>query len=128
MYAVTIEPLNAIVFLAVPPGDGPWSVVEGVELDLPSNYDARPEGAPPPEQLVCRSASDPKVFKVFNDSRDVPPAEFHSTGKTFGGFFSERTWRRFREKLAGHMKFLEIPDDDPPGAFDEAMRLIREAR
>jgi hypothetical protein len=41
MYAVTIEPLNAIVFLAVPPGDGPWSVVEGVELDLPSNYDSR---------------------------------------------------------------------------------------
>jgi hypothetical protein len=128
MFAVTVVPLNAVVFLTGPPGDGPWSVVEGVELDLASNYGLWPEGSPCPEQVVCVSTSDPKYFKVFKYSREIPLAEFQSTGRTFGGFFSERAWRRFREKLAGQMKFLEIPDDDPPGAFDEAMRLIREAR
>jgi hypothetical protein len=114
MYAVTIERLQGIYFLTEPPGKGPWSVAEGVELDIPSNYDAWPEGAPSPEQVVCVSTSNPKTYKVFKYARDIDPKEFRNTGKVFGGLFSKRAWKAFRKSLAKHMAYLEIPDDDPP--------------
>jgi hypothetical protein len=128
MYAVTLEPLNSVYFLAERPGDGPWTVEEGVDLDLASGYDVWHEGSPCPEQVVGVSTSDPKLYKVFKYSRDMNPDDFKSTGKTFGGFFSKRSWERFKSKLPGFLAVAEIPDEDPPGAYDEAMRMIREGR
>jgi hypothetical protein len=128
MYAVTLEPLNSVYFLADRPGDGPWTVDEGVELDLTPQCDIWLEGSPRPEQEVTVSVSDPKHYKIFKYSRDIDPELFRPTGKRFGGIFSKRVWEKFAMGLQNELRVRAIPDDDPPGAFDEAMRLIREAR
>ena len=44
MYAVTIGPLKSVFFLSEDPGQGPWVVESGIDLDFPSNYDLWPEG------------------------------------------------------------------------------------
>jgi hypothetical protein len=125
MYAVTIEPLNSVFFLTDDPGEGPWAVEGGAQLDIPSNYDLRPKGAPPPEQVVCVSTSDPKHFKIFKYSRDINPSEFRPTGKSFGGLLSKRTWQSFRDSLSKHLAFLNIPDDDPPVTLEPPLRAIQ---
>ena len=38
LYAITIEPLNTIVFAAERPEDNPWEVHEGVALDAAPLY------------------------------------------------------------------------------------------
>lgn len=116
MYAVTIEPLKAVFFLAEDPGEGPWNVEGGIDLDFPPNYDLWPEGSPMPEQVVCVSTTDPKHFKVYKYNQDIDPDEFRSTRMTFGGFYSRRAWERFTSKLSAHLRFANIPDDQPPVA------------
>jgi hypothetical protein len=111
--AVTIEPLNAVFFLGErPPGDQ-WNVRDGVWLDVPANYDARPAGAECPEQVLCVSTSDPKHYKIFNDYKDVNENEFRPIGKRFGGVYSRSTWERFVKNLPATLEFLRISDDEP---------------
>jgi hypothetical protein len=126
MYAVTIDALNSIVFLEEGPGEGPWTVQEGAELDIPSNI-ARHPGGGPPEPVLGVSTTDPDHFKLFVDTRDVVPSGFRPSGRRFGGLFSRRVWERFKAILPGHLEVLDGPDTDPPGAFEEAMRHIRES-
>lgn len=128
MFAVTIEPLPSVFFLADRPGQGPWKVEEDIDLDLPAGFDLWHEGTPSPEQVVCVSTSDPKHFKVFRYTRDIDPEQFIPTGRSFGGFFSRKAWERFQSNLPTLLAHYTVPDDDPPGAHDEAMRLIRGAR
>lgn len=129
MYAVTIEPLNSMIFLADRPDTEHGEVLEDVQLDLPplDLFLLWPEGMDRPESVLCRSTSDEKHFKVFKNPKDIEPSGFQPTGKTFGGFFSKASWDRFVEQLPAHLKFLAIPDNDPPGAWEEAYRNILRA-
>ncbi len=120
IYAVTVEPLNSIFFLAeAPEGDG-WDVQEGVSLDIPSNYDAWPEGAECPEQVLCTSTSDPKHYKLFKYAKDIDRGEFRPTGRNFGGVYSHSSWERFVKHLPATLAVLEIPDSVPAGTSAES--------
>ena len=64
LYAVTIEPLNAIFFVSDRPDDNQWEVQEGVELDIIPLYGTWTPDLGPLHQTLCVSTSDPKHFKV----------------------------------------------------------------
>jgi hypothetical protein len=96
MYAVSIEPLRGVYFLDTLPDsvrdaaskDNRWKVHEGVELDLPLNYDTWSDGAECPEQILCTAVSDPNHYRMFKYRRDIEPAEFTPTGKHFADIYS----------------------------------------
>ncbi len=133
MYAVTIEPLRGVYFLETLPDsvrtkaaeDDHWKVEEGVELDLPLNFGTWSEGAEPPEQVLCRSVSDPKLYKIFKYRRDIDPAEFQPTGKHFAGIHARSTWDRLMKILPARLALEELPDTEPPGATEEAVAAIK---
>jgi hypothetical protein len=125
LYAVTIEPLNAIYFVSERPEADRWKVQEGVELDIPFNYDTWPEGAECPEQILCTSISEPNHYKIFKYRRDIDPTEFRPTGKHFGGVYSRTTWARFMKNLPTSLAVQDLPDTEPPGATDAAVAMIK---
>jgi len=128
LYAVTIEPLDAIFFLSEPPqGDG-WHVQEGVWLDVPANYDTWPEGEKPPEQVLCTSIADPLHYKLVKYKADIDSAEFKPTGKHFGGVYSRSSWARFVNNLPAALAVVGVPDRERPGATDEAVAAIKQRR
>jgi hypothetical protein len=126
LYAVTIEPLNSVAFLADRPEEGElWTIEEGIELDLPPFYFPWPEGTSRPEELLYVSTSNPKHYKLFKNRRGIDPAEFQEAGKRFGGVFSKSTWERFSKTLEAWKPFFEIPDDEPLGATGEAISALK---
>jgi hypothetical protein len=124
LYAVTIEPLNAIFFLAELPSADPWEVQEGVEIDIPPNYVTRSHSLEPLEQILCVSISDPNHYRIYKRKNDIDLREFRPTGKHFGGTYSKSAWARFMKNLPGSLEFQDFPEDEPPGATDEAIDLI----
>jgi hypothetical protein len=125
LYAVTIDPLNAIYFVSERPEADPWKVQEGVELDIPFNYDIWPDNEECPEQILCASVSEPNRYKIFKYKRDIDPTEFRLTGKHFGGLYSRTTWARFMTNLPTSLAVQDVPDSEPPGATDEAVAAIK---
>jgi hypothetical protein len=128
MYAVTVDPLNAIFFLAERPEGGGWSVQEGVGLDVPSNLAEWPEGAERPEQILCESTSHPNHYKMFKYKKDINPAEYRPTGRHFGGIFSQPGWERFMKTLPAALATQEVPDNEPPGATEESVNAVKRRR
>ncbi len=47
---------------------------------------------------------------------------------TYGGAYTPAMWERFTTGIPAMKAFHAIPDDDPPGAVDLALRYLREAR
>jgi hypothetical protein len=126
LYAVTIEPLNAVFFVSEKPLGAGWDVQDGVGLDVPSNFDAWPEGAKRPEQILCAAVSDPLHYKIFKHSSDIDLSEYRPTGKHFGGVYSRSSWARFFEHLPAALDVVNVPDREPPGATDEAVAAIKQ--
>ena len=124
LYAVTIEPLNAIFFLAERPDADPWKVQEGVELEIPTNFVTWRDGGEPPEQILCVSASDPNHYKIFKNEKDIDPSGFQPTGKHFGGMYSKLAWARFMKNLPSWLASQDFPDSEPPGATNKAIDLM----
>ncbi|HKI19403.1 MAG TPA: hypothetical protein VKA15_16070 [Isosphaeraceae bacterium] len=125
LYAVTIEPLNAIFFVSERPDGDEWEVQQEVSLDVPANYAAHPRDAEPPEQVLCRSTVDHNHFRVYNHLRDVDTAAFQPVGRHFGGIFSKSSWDRFVNQVPGALRVLDICVDEPPGATEEAVAAIK---
>jgi hypothetical protein len=124
MYAVTIQPLNAVFFVGVPPGDVPGDIQDNVEIDIPSYIYLLPGGEERPEQVLCVRKTDPKHYKLYKFQRDVDSGKYTPIGKNFGGIYSGETWERFRELLPRYLEFAAIPDDDADEAADEALRAL----
>ena len=128
MFAVSIKSWNSLYFLMNRPDGDRWEVEEGVEVDIPPNYDVWPERAQCPQHVLCRSTLNPKHFKLFKCEKDVDRGAFLPTGKNFGGVFAKSTWERFAQGLLSKLARPETAVADPPGAFEEALRAIRGAR
>ena len=128
MYAVTIEPLNAVLFLGDRPEGKDWEVQDDVELDLDPNYALWPAGTDAPEQVLCVSTSDPKLYTVYRYAREVDREKYLPTGRNFGGVFSRSAWERFRKVLAKSIENGTIPGDDPSDAPLVVGREVRGAR
>jgi hypothetical protein len=65
---------------------------------------------------------------MFWCNEKIDRSEFIPTGMLFGGIYSQSMWARLVEALPGIKAFNAITGNDPPGAMDEALRYIREAR
>jgi hypothetical protein len=126
LYAVTIDPLEAIFFLGEPPEQNCWQVQEGVELDLPFNFGTWPEGEEPPEQVLCTSISEPNHYKMFKYKRDINLSEFKPTLMQFGGIYSRSTWARLMKNLPAALAVHNVPDRETPGATERAVKLIKQ--
>jgi hypothetical protein len=109
LYAVTIEPLNAIFFVSERPDDNGWEVQEGVSLDITSNFNIGPEDPEEAEHVLCVSTADPKYFKLFKNRRDIDPTQFRPAGRHFGGLFAGASWERFEKDLPTALATLETP-------------------
>ena len=99
MHAVTVEPLHSMFFVAGAPGANGWSVEEDVEIEIANNIGLWSDGAPLPDQVLCRSLRSRNVFKIYKYEREVDLAEYEPTGLEFGGVFSRASWERFAERL-----------------------------
>jgi hypothetical protein len=126
LYAITIEPLNTIVFVAERPEDNPWGVQEGVALDAAPLYGTWTADRGSLEEILCVSISEPKYFKVFRDQRDVDLAQFRPTGRHYGGIFSKPTWERFAKLAATGLATLDIGtnEHEPVRTPEDAVALI----
>src|SRR5262245_46958831 len=126
LYAVTIEPLNVIAFVYDPPGDHPWDVEEGVELDINPLFGTWTPDLGPLHQTLCVSTTDPKYYKVFQHSKDLRNKEFRPTGRRFGGVFSKATWERYVKRAPSLIAALCSEDEDPIGETREAVASIEQ--
>jgi hypothetical protein len=125
LYAVTVEPFNAICFISERPDDNPWEVQEGVGLDAAPLFGRWTPEREPFEQILCVSTSDPYYFKVFRNQRDIDPSQFRPTGRHFGGIFSKPTWERFARLAAREGAIRDSDGDEPPGATEAAIAMIK---
>jgi hypothetical protein len=124
LYAITIEPLNTIVFVSERPENNPWEVQEGVALDAAPLYGTWTADRGSFEEILCVSTSVPTCFKVFRDQRDIDRAQFRLTGRHYGGIFSKPTWERFAKLASTGLATLDIGTDEPVEAPEEAIALI----
>jgi hypothetical protein len=121
LYAVTVEPLNAVYFVSDRPDDNPWEVQEGVELEIDPLYGTWTPDLGPLHQTLCVSTSNPKYFRVFLHSRDPGIKEFRPTGRHFAGFFSKAAWERIAKSAPGIITALCTGDDEPLVDLQEAV-------
>ncbi len=125
LYAVTVEPFNAICFVSERPDDNPWEVQEGVGLDIPFNLTKGPSDGEDAWPILCISTSDPRYYKLFKYRRDIDPAQFRPVERHFGGLFSKPTWERFAKLAAREGAIRDSDGDEPPGATEEAVAMIK---
>lgn len=123
LYAVTIEPLNTVIFLHERPDNSPWKVEEGVELDINPLFGTWTPDREPLHQTLCVSISNPKFYRVFHHSKDIGNRGFRPTGRHFGGLFSKATWEQFVKKAPGMIAALRW-DDEPLGETEAALAAI----
>ena len=86
MIAVITE--RSIVFAnSIAPGYG-GRIRQNVKLDLlPEDYDASPDGAEIPQQVLAESETEPGRYRLFKYQREIRGSGFRATGRNFGGTF-----------------------------------------
>ncbi len=125
LYAVTIESLNGIYFVADRPDDNPWEVQEDVSLELDPLYGTWTPDLGPLRQTLCVSTSDPNYFRVFLHSKDIPSKKFRPTGRRFGGFFPKAAWERFAKEAPTALAMLAAGEDSPVGTTDDLLTAVK---
>ena len=135
-YLVTIPPTFISFAVVDGPGEGNgtladhegWQIEEGAVVEIVPDLYKWAEGAPAPRATLCRSNTDPKHYKVFNQPTDVPD-EFEPTGNNFGGVYSHQRWERYvRDSIPILLKLYQVADTDPPELVDETIRSIQRVR
>jgi hypothetical protein len=126
LYAVIVEPFNAICFVSERPDDNPWEVQEGVGLDITSNFYKGPWDTEEARPILCVSTSDPKYYKLFKYKRDIDLTQFRPVERHFGGLFSKPSWERFAKHAPAAIATLDIEVDEPPGATEAAVAAIKQ--
>jgi hypothetical protein len=127
--AVTIPEMYTTFFLGeLPENREGLKVDEGAWVEIPEDLSLWPEGTVAPQQTLCRSTTDPKIYKVFKYDSQIDRSMFMPTGTTYGGVYTREMWERFVRDLPDIKAFHAIKGNDRPGAMDEVLRSIREAR
>jgi len=127
---VKIRGLNTLYSLKELPEDRSELdlVEEGAWISVPPEItDWPPEVTDPPPPTVARSKVDPKKYRLFRLAGDVEPAGYEPTGLSYGGVRTPEGWRRRVRMISADRAFAAIPPD-PPGVWEEAMRIMRENR
>jgi hypothetical protein len=103
--------------------------LEGVTLDAPDDVDQKPEGRSFPDPELCVDASDPRHYRVFKFSRDVPGSGFVPTGKAHTVVRGAGEWRRFLESLRRLDAIGRDTDEsDTPETWATVQRLLDAGR
>jgi hypothetical protein len=128
--AVKVPEMDAIIFLKtdVPENRAGLEFIEGAWLEISPNDHLRSNAVEECRYALCRSKIDPRHFKLFWCDAEIDRSEFEPTEMHYGGFYTESMWDRLVVLLPGLKTFNAIGGNDPPGAMDQAMRYIREAR
>ena len=132
-FAILMQPGNAMVFFRngqpdpaeVPPK---WKLLEGATLD-PDSYlglGEWPEGTESPEQPLCVSIKDPKIYKIYKYNKEIDLSNFCPTGINYGGcyVYTKEFWAKFLDYRDTLLADLSVPDNDPPEAMDEILREL----
>ena len=127
LYAVTIEPLNAIYFVSDHPDECAWEVQEGVEFQLTPIFGTWTPDLGPLRQILCVSNSDPKYYRVLTNPRDRDLASLglRPTGRDFGGLFPKAAWERFAKRAPSALAILAIGDPEPAPAAEEVVTAMK---
>jgi hypothetical protein len=127
---VKIHGLNTLYYLIeLPEKTDELEIVEGGTIEIPPDIGDWPIGTErPPIRTLAVSKTDPKQFKLFKYPDQVEAAGFEPTGLNYGGAYSPWQWKKLVEIIPSMKAFEAIGGNDRPGAMDEAMRYIREAR
>lgn len=127
---VKVPGLDTIYSLMeVPAGRDGLVIEEGAWIEVPPDIVDWPDGADrPPSPTLGVSRSDPGHYRLFKRPEEVEAAGFEPTGKSFGGHYSPSQWERLVRRIPSMRAFEAIKGNDRPGAMDEALRYIREAR
>jgi hypothetical protein len=128
LYAVTIDPLNAIFFVSERPDGDTWEVQDGVSLDIPFNFTVKEREPDDAETILCKSTSDPRYYKLFKNTRDIDSDQFRSVGRRFGGLFSKPSWERFAKLVPAGIGLIDVSAEEPPGATERAVAAIKAGR
>lgn len=126
LYAVTVEPLNAIYFVTDRPDDCEWEVEEGVELEVIPLFGTWTPDLGPLRQSLYASTDEPRHFKAFLHSKDQSLPGFRPTERRFGGLFSKAAWERFAQQAPRALATLAISVDEPPGATEAAIAALNQ--
>jgi hypothetical protein len=126
--AVTIPEMFTTIFVAELPEhrDASLMIEPGAWVEVPEDLYLWPEGTIAPEQMLCRSTIDPKVFKVFKYNRDIDRSQFVPTGPNYGGVYSREMWERFVEGLPGLRSFYAISAENSSAVVDETLPNLHE--
>jgi hypothetical protein len=127
---VKIHGLDAIYYLPELPDEGDdWEIEEGAWVEVGPDVEDDPTGPDRPASwTLAISKDDPKHYRLFKYPEGVESAGFEPTGRSYGGVYSRSMWERLAEAIPWMRSFEAIGGNDPPGAMDEALRSIREAR
>ena len=130
---VKIPELNTIFFVAelkeIPEARDGVEIEEGAWVEVPKDIADWPIGTDrPPLRTLGVSKNNPKHYREFKYPAEVEKAGFEPTGMTYGGAYSPSQWERLAERIPALKAFEAITGNDRPGAMDEALRYIREAR
>jgi hypothetical protein len=129
---VKIPELNTIYFVAqlkeLPEAGEGVEVEEGAWVEVPRNIADWPIETDRPPRTLGVSKTNPKHYREFKYPDELEKAGFRPTGLNFGGTYSPSQWERLSEAIPAMKAFEAIQGNDPPGAMDEALRLIRVAR
>ena len=127
---VTIRGLDTLYALTELPDDRSELdlVVEGATVSVSPGLEDFPDGLKRPcYPPLGRCKSDPKQFRLFHDRKKLKAAGFEPTGLFYGGCVTPDQWPWLVKRIPGMRAFAAIPPD-PPGAWEAAMRYIREGR
>jgi hypothetical protein len=130
---VKIPELNTIFFVAelrkIPEARDGVEIVPEAWVEVPRDIADWPIGTdrPPPRTLgICKT--NPKHYREFKYPDEVEKAGFEPTGMNYGGAYSPSQWEQLAKRIPAMKAFEAITGNDRPGAMDDAMRYIREAR
>jgi hypothetical protein len=128
--AVRVPEMDAIIFLDtdVPENRAGLEFEEGAWLEISPNHQLRSDGVEECQYSLCQSKTDPRHYKLFWCDAEVDRSEYEPTGMHHGGFYSRSMWERLVKALPSIKAFNAITGNDPPGAMDQALKYIREAR
>ena len=104
-----------------------WMISDDVRLVVPDELHSQPDEAEASEAILCRSIGHPQNYEVFRRPEDVRKSEFVRTGTIYGHVYSESHWERFVGDLPRILKFLQVPEADPPGVREEVLTATKRA-
>lgn len=137
--AVTIPPMQSTRFVVdFTPDSIPatidwhdWPIVHDVRVEVPADLHDWPDDDETPEApTLCVSKADPRSYRVFKRSAEIPEDGYDRTDSFYAGIYSQELWEQVTQRLPRVLeairRFESIGAEDSSVA-DEVVHPIRTA-